>query len=199
MQLLKQEALHDDQNLIAINSVREWQRDVVSARSVDDVVSMLVGHYSLVGDQVWLDGEFGNIDSTLLGRRISLLNDSTGELPSREYVELTGNPFFKRFGNPQCDFESSHYEEKIISGVHAISGNSKVILQNYAETFDGAVTSPPYYNAREYSKWENVYCYMNEMMEVGLSVFNSLKPGALYLYNIFDYFDNENNISGYSK
>ncbi|MGH9429817.1 MAG: DNA-methyltransferase, partial [Terriglobia bacterium] len=57
------------------------------------------------------------------------------------------------------------------------------------------VTSPPYYNAREYSQWANIYTYLYDMYNINRQVFRILKPGALYLFNIFDYFDNENNVS----
>jgi DNA modification methylase len=60
--------------------------------------------------------------------------------------------------------------------------------------FDGAVTSPPYYNARDYAQWPNMYCYLHDMLDINTEVFRTLKPGALYLYNVFDYFDNENTI-----
>ncbi|WP_424054244.1 DNA methyltransferase, partial [Planktothrix agardhii] len=56
----------------------------------------------------------------------------------------------------------------------------------------GAVTSPPYYNAREYSQWSNIYCYLYDMYNISKEVFRCLKHGSPYLFNIFDYFDNEN-------
>ena len=57
------------------------------------------------------------------------------------------------------------------------------------------MTSPPYYNAREYSQWPSMYCYLQDMFEVNAEVFRGLKPGSHYFYNIFDYFDNENIIA----
>jgi DNA modification methylase len=59
---------------------------------------------------------------------------------------------------------------------------------------DGAVTSPPYYNARDYSHWDNIYCYLYDMYNHARGIYKVLKPGSYYLYNIFDYFDNENNV-----
>jgi DNA modification methylase len=56
------------------------------------------------------------------------------------------------------------------------------------------VTSPPYYNARSYSQWPNIYCYLYDMYNAAKGVFRVLKPGAIYLFNVFDYFDNENSI-----
>lgn len=61
-------------------------------------------------------------------------------------------------------------------------------------SLDAAVTSPPYYNAKEYSQWPNIYCYLYDMYNISLDIFRVLKPGAVYLFNIFDYFDNEKSI-----
>jgi DNA modification methylase len=58
----------------------------------------------------------------------------------------------------------------------------------------GAVTSPPYYNARSYTLWPNIYCYLYDMYNSARQVYRVLKPGSLYVFNIFDYFDNENNV-----
>ena len=81
------------------------------------------------------------------------------------------------------------------SGIRIICGDCESGLNAMsAEVFDGAVTSPPYYNAREYSRWPNIYCYLYDMYNAARAVFRALKPGSLYVYNIFDYFDNENNI-----
>lgn len=39
-----------------------------------------------------------------------------------------------------------------------------------------------------------MYCHLHDMLDINAEVFRTLKPGALYLYNVFDYFDNENTI-----
>ena len=56
------------------------------------------------------------------------------------------------------------------------------------------VTSPPYYNAREYSQWKNLYNYLNDMYKICLASFDALKPGGVFFYNIGDIFDNPNTI-----
>jgi DNA modification methylase len=71
----------------------------------------------------------------------------------------------------------------------------EVLSSMEANSVDGAVTSPPYYNAREYSQWPNIYAYLHDMYNITRQVFRVLRPGAYYLFNIFDYFDNENNVS----
>ena len=63
-----------------------------------------------------------------------------------------------------------------------------------SDTFDAAVTSPPYFNARDYAQWPNLYAYLYDMQRINGEVFGTLKPGAIYAYNIFDYFDNERTV-----
>src|SRR5215213_9293544 len=75
------------------------------------------------------------------------------------------------------------------------SGGCFEVLSRLEESsIDGAVTSPPYYNARSYATWPNIYCYLFDMYNAARQVYRVLAPGALYLFNIFDYFDNERNI-----
>ena len=57
------------------------------------------------------------------------------------------------------------------------------------------VTSPPYYNAREYSEWENLYIYLHEMYLAAKGSFQTLQKGGVFFFNIGDIFDNEIKIS----
>jgi DNA modification methylase len=61
-------------------------------------------------------------------------------------------------------------------------------------SIDHMVTSPPYYNAREYSQWKNFYNYLNDMYKICQESYYSLKPGGVFFYNIGDIFDNPNTI-----
>ena len=60
------------------------------------------------------------------------------------------------------------------------------------DKFGGAVTSPPYYNAREYSQWTNLLCYLIDMMANAKAVFLSLKDNGTYIYNIGDVVGQDN-------
>src|SRR5205807_4831552 len=83
-----------------------------------------------------------------------------------------------------------------IEDVVLYNGDCFEVLSGLEESFaDGAVTSPPYYNARSYSTWPNIYCYLYDMYNCARQVFRVLKPGAVFVFNIFDYFDNENTIA----
>lgn len=157
---------------------------------------MLIRHYSLVGDGIRIVGRLDSPDY-LLGRTIS-----HGELPKTKCMQSLATSFF----------ESSYFQRFVvkasisnngdegrtveIGSTRAIEGDAATVLHSLeSNSVDGAVTSPPYYNAREYSQWSNIYCYLFDMYNINKEVFRVLKPGSFYIFNIFDYFDNENNIA----
>jgi modification methylase len=49
-----------------------------------------------------------------------------------------------------------------------------------------AVTSPPYFNAREYSTWTTIQDYLEDMNKSFKEVFRVLKPGRKFCLNISD-------------
>jgi DNA modification methylase len=202
LQLLKQQAIESEENQIDPDSVRRWSRDVQPQANDDVILEMLVDHYSLVGDTVRTHG-IDLVARSVSGRRIERLDKSNpSEGPTQgvlvQHDEFPRSPYFKRFSAHSSNVGArlSNLDETCVKGVRAICGDSRSVLAQWNEgSVDGAVTSPPYYNAREYSKWVNIYTYLHDMWEVNAAVFRVLREGACYLYNIFDYFDNENNVA----
>lgn len=56
----------------------------------------------------------------------------------------------------------------------------------------GAVTSPPYYNAREYSQWQNLLQYFVDMLINAKAVSSALEDNSVYIYNIGDIVGQDN-------
>jgi len=192
--LAMQQAIDDERNNIAPKFVGNWRRDIVKISSYDEVLEMVIRHYSIWGDRIRCFGDLLNQPGELLGRvlrweKLSLQQESS----VKDWFKNAA--FFNRYGVISA--------KEILTGVElqnlgddrlkVFCGDSRHILSAFQkDSLDGAITSPPYYNAREYSQWENIYCYLQDMFEVNIQVFRVLKPGALYFYNVFDYFDNEN-------
>lgn len=64
-------------------------------------------------------------------------------------------------------------------------GDCLDILQNINEnTIDLVVTSPPYFNAKEYSQYKNVQEYMNVMKNIFIKVEKVLKSSRMCIINI---------------
>ena len=67
-----------------------------------------------------------------------------------------------------------------------ITKDNKNIPEIADESVHLAVTSPPYFNAREYSTWETVDAYIEDMTKSFLEVFRVLKAGRKFCLNISD-------------
>lgn len=190
--LLMQEAIADPRNAIPTESVRSWARDVQPNRTFASAVEMLLRHYSLHGDGVHFWGVREPGDT--LGREAS-----HHELPTPVALAdaFYSSPWFARYLPAQAvraEVAGKH-EVHRRPGFSLIEGDARWSLRSTpAASFDAAVTSPPYYNARDYATWPNIYCHLHDMFLVAQECCRVLKPGAVYLYNVFDYFDNERSI-----
>lgn len=187
--LAMQQAIEDPANEISVESVRAWSRDVVVDASDAEVADMLLRHYSMSGDTVHVHNweAFGK---SRIDRRIQHHRLDASSAP----VEFWTGPHFRRYvhrANKQKRAPETLRERDLV--VH-IGDAAEALRALRANQLDGAVTSPPYYNARDYAQWPNMYCHLHDMFDINAEVFRVLKPGALYLYNVFDYFDNERTI-----
>lgn len=82
------------------------------------------------------------------------------------------------------------YNEDCLLGMKKLEDNS----------IDLVVTSPPYFNAREYSTWESLEDYMNNMKEIFNEVKRVLKNHKMLVVNISDIIGTTNGkISGTKK
>jgi DNA modification methylase len=54
------------------------------------------------------------------------------------------------------------------------------------------VTSPPYYNAREYSHWKNLNAYLDDMHLIVREAYRVLDNHRVFVFNVGDIFDNDN-------
>ncbi|MBB4347008.1 DNA-methyltransferase [Aliirhizobium cellulosilyticum] len=193
LSLLMNKAISPE-NEIPVSLVRRWSRDVIYCANVAEIIEMAVSFYSLRSDSITV-AETLNICPNYMGRNIVAYSPPQ---PEREIVaRFNADPFFSRFLINKNIVASTSQSPNLGDARHKVfCGDSFDVLSHFEEfTIDGAVTSPPYYNAREYSQWDNIYCYMYDMYNNACAVFRSLKKGGFYLYNIFDYFDNENSIA----
>ena len=186
--LIKQEAIFYEENEIKNGTIKKWQLDLLTKPNTDDILDFLIKHYSLVRDTI----EVTNYQTRekLYGRNVksndfSVVKDGTLE-------RFYNSAYFRRFvlkNNVGDRLRLNNISPYVHHEIY--NGDSNVIIRSLDKnSVDGAVTSPPYYNAKEYSQWDNIYCYLYDMYNNALAVYDVLKPGASYLYNIFDYFDN---------
>ena len=68
-----------------------------------------------------------------------------------------------------------------------IMGDSKSVLSKFkSNSIQLMVTSPPYYNAREYSQWKTVDDYLNDMNDILKECFRVLDNHRIFVLNVGD-------------
>jgi DNA modification methylase len=78
-------------------------------------------------------------------------------------------------------------------GVKIIWGNCLDAMKGMKpETIHLMVTSPPYYNAREYSQWKNLNDYLDDMRLIIKEAYRVLDNHRVFVFNVGDIFDNDN-------
>lgn len=193
----------DNKDIISKNIIEKWRRDIVDNVNEIDMEEMLISYFTFSGDKAL----FINFNSMIKSsREISQINieellDSKVLFENNDYNDYFKNgPYISRF--ILKDENRIHEDAADISSMIEkskdevlINGDSKNILSKIKDNFfSAAVTSPPYYNAREYSQWPNLYLYLSDMYLIIKQIYRTLKPGAVYLYNIGDICGNENTI-----
>ena len=195
--IIKQEAIKSEQDQIPEASLRRWKLDVVFGVNDDAIIDMLVRHFSLHGDSVIVVDGSSSIEERY-GRRIVRETFDPKAAVSGIYGEFQESAFFKRFiiNRPLAHRTAPVKVAHKVKGAVLYHGDCFEVLSGLESgCADGAVTSPPYYNARSYTSWPNIYCYLYDMYNSARAVFHALVPGGVYVFNIFDYFDNENSVA----
>lgn len=97
----------------------------------------------------------------------------------------------------QSEHESDNNLTKFIDNepdkIKIVWGNCLNVMQKMkSESVQLMVTSPPYYNAREYSQWKNLDDYLNDMSKIIQESFRVLDNHRPFVFNVGDIFDNDN-------
>jgi DNA modification methylase len=91
------------------------------------------------------------------------------------------------------------YDESLYNKTIENNGKVKIYWGNCleymkklpSESIQMMVTSPPYYNARAYSQWENINLYLEEMRLIIRESFRVLENHRVFVWNVGDIFDND--------
>lgn len=176
-------------NIITDDLYKSWHRDIFDTNL--DYIEYLIKSYSWDSEKIGLIN-YKNINKKA-DREIIIVNDmSLFELSDITYEELPIVKLFNRI-HDQIDIQKSLEDVKITNELDVYNENSSIYLKKIANNQIGtAITSPPYYNAREYSQWDNLIMYLIDMMINANSVYSSLVNNSYYLYNIGDIVSEDN-------
>jgi DNA modification methylase len=110
--------------------------------------------------------------------------------------------FQKTYHNFIKEKEQKKYKSdpKINKFIESKDGNKKIIWGDCydalkkikSESIHCMVTSPPYYNAREYSQWQNLEEYFKDMEKIIRQCYRVLDNHRVFVFNVGDIFDNDN-------
>jgi DNA modification methylase len=94
--------------------------------------------------------------------------------------------------SPNYDPKLCEFIEDKSSQIKLIWGDCYQVLKRMkSESVHLMVTSPPYYNAREYSKWENLNDYFLDMKEILTECYRVLDNHRVFVFNVGDVYDND--------
>ena len=169
----------EENNLIDLNTYKNWQRDVFKQGT--DWLEMLILYNTWADDTVYVVNV--EINGYFKGRTIvhDTINDQKeGQL----FAEL---PIVKLFTSISKNLDTKTGSILLKHDIELVNDKSEDFLRKLSKNQIGsAITSPPYYNAREYSQWSNLVLYLIDMMINAKSIHDSLIKDGHYLYNIGD-------------
>ena len=129
-------------------------------------------------------------------KTVSILKekDSTQEiidLFTYTYIDFVKQNFQSQYKNTNKQLVK--FLEKKDDGVKIIWGDClKAMCGMKPESIHLMVTSPPYYNAREYSQWKNLNDYLEDMRLIIRESYRVLDNHRVFVFNVGDIFDNDN-------
>ncbi len=191
-----------EENRIPRDLISSWRKDIVENWNLSTLYQMITKYYSLVGDKITI------VNADDEEKFLEIADSNKRKLQSLEFekfVQKTDLSLFNNYFIKSKEFTfTDHFlydERKIIRDdpvFFEFKTNSiihgdcfKVLGKVKPNSVDNMVTSPPYYNAREYTQWENLYQYLHDMYKIATQSFTALKKGGVFFFNIGDIFDNE--------
>jgi DNA modification methylase len=204
----------DAGNIIEKELITKWRKDISYVKSDKEIYEMFIKYFSFSEEKILFVNakqEYVEIlkeecERTLIN--VSLLADESAyKLTSSQCMIEKGlfesyfvqGAYLKRFIRDEL---SETYSDEISKQLkpefdsYIINGDSLEVLNKLkAGCAAVAVTSPPYFNAREYSQWKNIYLYYIDMYNIAKRTLRTLDEGGIFLYNIGDINGNEMTIA----
>lgn len=110
---------------------------------------------------------------------------------SNQYIRFVKEIYQRSYTH--TDKNLSDFIKQKDKSIKIIWGNSYNVLKSMdSESISLMVTSPPYYNARDYSIWSNLDEYLKDMRLIIEESYRVLDNHRVFVFNIGDIFDNDN-------
>jgi len=120
--------------------------------------------------------------------------------PKEEVVRLFNEIYLKHVKKKFQKEDSPDYDKALLKFINKETGKVKIFWGDVydflkkcpSESIQLMVTSPPYYNAREYSQWSDLNKYLEDMKKIIKESYRVLDNHRVFVFNVGDIFDNDN-------
>ena len=110
---------------------------------------------------------------------------------TNQYIKFVKEIYQKTY--PYADKKLTDFIKQKDKSIKIIWGDSYNVLKSMdSESISLMVTSPPYYNARDYSIWANLNEYLKDMRLIIEESYRVLDNHRVFVFNVGDIFDNDN-------
>lgn len=138
-------------------------------------------------NKIFNEKEYNNLKNKLKEKKFtkdseyvnSFIQEYTQQIKNKYQLEHKYNQKFSKF------LEDKKNNLKIVWG-----DCLNVLKKMKSESIHLMVTSPPYYNAREYSQWKNLNEYLDDMKSIIKETYRVLDNHRVWVFNVGDIFDN---------
>jgi DNA modification methylase len=129
------------------------------------------------------------LDKVEVLKNIENVNDVITEW-TKIFIEFVKEDFQRLYQG--TNEELINFIEQKDDGLKIIWGNCLDVMKGMkSESIHLMVTSPPYYNAREYSQWRNMNDYLADMRKIIKESYRVLDNHRVFVFNVGDIFDND--------
>lgn len=168
------------ENIISDELYSKWRKDIFDNKN--NIYEMLLNYYAWDNEKVCISKK-KRINKTY-SRKIIYYKAYNDTKYDYKFENL---PICRFCDNIKQLLPNSKGCVELSKDIELYNADSSINLLNIVPNQIGTVmTSPPYYNAREYSQWENLLLYVIDMMRNANAVYNVLSNNGFYLYNIGD-------------
>ncbi|AUW63604.1 DNA methyltransferase [Staphylococcus hominis] len=184
--------LNDSPNYIDNNLRTQFRKDIVSNDS--NFLEFGIKFYTWTNNLITVIEEKKE-PTTLYNRKINYVSLTDYEKNSDVFYKLSIYQLFNSiYNNSNNNFKVKINQIKTFDKATLINADSEQLFNydNYDNKYNLCITSPPYFNAREYSQWNNLILYLIDMLLNAKGIYKSMQRGGIYAYNIGDIVDRDN-------
>lgn len=171
---------NNDENIISDELYEKWRKDIFDNRN--NIYEMLIKYYAWDNEKICVLNKTGITNN--YSRKILEYSPYGDSVYNYNFEDL---PICKFFDQINKLLNHNTGKKRIRAHIKVLNVDSTIGIKELLPGQIGTViTSPPYYNAREYSQWKNLLIYLIDMMLNCNNVFDTLCKNGYYLYNIGD-------------